>query len=124
MTTTRIFAATALACAAAVSLSACAGLGGGISLSGASPAAAITQINSQISAINSAAAQNCTGWGAVDWTPPLPPTGSLHAKCEFGPQMVPLSSVGTLLGQGGSFGGGGATTVVPPPAPPAPVTPK
>jgi hypothetical protein len=26
----------------------------------------------------------CNGWGNLDWNPPLPPTGGLHALCQFG----------------------------------------
>lgn len=38
---------------------------------------------------NQAAGQVCGGWGNFDWTPPLPPTGSIHAHCAFGAPQDP-----------------------------------
>jgi hypothetical protein len=69
------------------------------------------QIVDNIKAFNEVAATGpCGGWGNLDWSPPLPPTGGLHVMCQVGnPQVTPLRQLSP------------SSAAVPAPVAPAPV---
>lgn len=112
---TRTLAATALACAAAVSLSACSTFSG----SPLGGPAAQQQFVDNLSKFNEAAAKNCTGGGDFSWSPPLPPTGNMHLHCEIGQPTLPPAVVAALAAAGFV-----PTAATAPTIPPATAVPK
>lgn len=101
MTKIRVFAVTALACAAAASLSACAGLpltgnipadakaaAANVSAPGGLITGNIQQFTDSVDAFNQKLGKVCGGTADLDWTPPGLPSGSIHAKCALGTMQV------------------------------------
>jgi predicted small secreted protein len=52
------------------------------------------QFMANVKAFNDTVGQACGGYGNLDWTPPLPPTGSLHVQCAIGKQPAAPGTLG------------------------------